>query len=132
MARKKSNLAERVILESCSLETSSDFIGWNENNPAWGHSDVIALLIQEILGGEIIRVSLSRLTGYSSLKNHYRNRFWPGLEVDFAFSQFSEDAGDRDSLPKDRAANRETLLKNPDVKKRYELFKKRIQERLKR
>ena len=52
--REYSELVESV----CSKETSADPDKWTPENPLHGHCAVVAILVQENFGGEILRASL--------------------------------------------------------------------------
>jgi hypothetical protein len=60
--------------------------GWQADNPAWGHCDITALLINDILGGEII-VGEVRLDGVQH-GFHWWNRLANGVEIDLTREQF--------------------------------------------
>jgi hypothetical protein len=67
-----------ALLASWSAETSTL---WSPENPARGQCDVTALLVQEILGGEILKTPLPQ--GW-----HFYNRV-AGERLDFTAGQFA-------------------------------------------
>lgn len=57
---------------------------WSDLNPALGQSDVTALLVRDVCGGEILRTMVQ---GYGA---HYYNRLPDGTEVDLTEMQYSK------------------------------------------
>ena len=78
-----------------SGQTSSDRANWSTDNPAWGQCAVTAALVQERLGGEIVRVISSDRGQQNS---HYLNILPDGQRRDFTQSQFSPTARFEPSL----------------------------------
>lgn len=68
-----------VLYESWSIESSSK---WTKENPAAGQCGVTALVMNDFLGGEILKTKLEE--GW-----HYYNRI-QGRNIDFTQSQFEE------------------------------------------
>lgn len=75
---------EKLLLSCWKKETAAPGCQavWTEQNPAWGQCAVTALLVQNLLGGELIRTAMDP---YGS---HYYNRLPDGTEVDLTFCQF--------------------------------------------
>ncbi|MGN8231021.1 YunG family protein [Paenibacillus polymyxa] len=69
---------EKALFQAWSLESSSK---WTANNPAAGQCGVTALVVQDRLGGDILRTWLD--SGW-----HYYNRIGEDI-IDFTRSQFS-------------------------------------------
>ncbi|ALA40138.1 hypothetical protein ABE82_00580 [Paenibacillus peoriae] len=69
---------EKALFQAWSLESSSK---WIANNPAAGQCGVTALVVQDRLGGDILRTWLD--SGW-----HYYNRIGEDI-IDFTRSQFS-------------------------------------------
>nr|WP_259547714.1 hypothetical protein [Heyndrickxia oleronia] len=83
MENKHSKQIEKLIkalAKSWSLESSSK---WSKDNPANGQCGVTALVVNDILGGEIRKTKLS--SGW-----HFYN-FINGHLYDFTATQFEED-----------------------------------------
>jgi hypothetical protein len=62
--------------------------GWHPGNPAWGHCDITALVVNDILGGDLIcgEVHLGRERhGY-----HWWNLLAGGVEIDLTREQFRD------------------------------------------
>src|SRR3989344_5616639 len=79
-----------ALTKACSEETSSDSEFWTVENALWGHGDVIALVVQELLGGELLRfdVSDSLISVWRRLRDHHKNHLPCGLVLDFSAWQF--------------------------------------------
>ena len=111
-----------LLLRICDKETSQDPAGWTKENPLWGHCAVVALLAQDIFGGEILRASLEG-TRFAKMRSHYWNRLLVFGEVDFTGKQFGDNyPRGLEPIVRERAY----LLSNPETKKRYKLLAKRF------
>jgi hypothetical protein len=79
---------ESAVRASWSIETCSpdDLADWHPGNPARGHCDVTALVLHDLLGGDLVcaevHVAGSR-RGY-----HWWNRLATGVEIDLTREQF--------------------------------------------
>ncbi|MBI4992357.1 MAG: hypothetical protein HZB99_04025 [Candidatus Harrisonbacteria bacterium] len=143
-------MLELDLLECCDLETTSCMEHWSEDNPAYGHCAVIALIVQDFLGGNLLRASLESFPKYAHMRSHYWNLL-PGngelaedvhknfilrrtgrrdqtklidIEVDLSVSQF--EPGIRRIVPEGEVRTREYVLSNPDTARRYEWLKNRL------
>lgn len=108
----------------CSRTTSADPKGYDKENPLWGHCAAVALLIQDLFGGELLRGSLEG-TPFAAMRSHYWNRLPEGTELDFTALQFGE------NYPKNMQAEtrpRAYLMTNAQTQARYELLKQRFQK----
>lgn len=83
---------ERAIRANWSPGTCDpvDLPDWSIENPARGQCGVTALLLQELLGGELLLAPVSRSDG-SRQGVHYWNRLAGGVEVDLTREQFARD-----------------------------------------
>lgn len=126
-----------LVLASCSRETSSDPANWTEDNPLYGHCAIVAIIINGIFGGKILRASLLKVKGYEKMSSHYWNRLPNGVEVDLTSGQFK--GNDRDLVPEGKDTKRsasgkelpitiESLLAYKPTKKRLIIFSERIHE----
>ena len=61
---------------------------WRADNPARGQCGVTALVIQDLLGGDLI-LGEAYLDG-EKVDNHYWNRFGSGVDIDLTREQFRE------------------------------------------
>jgi hypothetical protein len=101
---------------SWSLNTSASPKTWSPGNPSIGQCAVSALIIQDILGGKIVRcIAVSDDTQVS----HYFNELTNGQILDSTISQFSAETYFIDK----KLSSREYLLSNNDTLKRYTLLK---------
>ena len=65
-----------------------DLPQWSPQNPARGQCAVTALVVQELVGGDLLLAEVRRDDG--SLQGvHYWNRLEGGLEIDLTREQFS-------------------------------------------
>ncbi len=110
-----------ILPEICSRETSSDPNGYTDTNPLWGHGAVVALLVQDVFGGDLLRASLEG-TPFAKMRSHYWNRLPGGMVLDFTASQFGEVYPI--SFSQAEVRSRDYVLSNQETKTRYELLKK--------
>ena len=116
-------LIEKILPQICDKETSQDPERWSKENPLWGHCAVVSLVVQDYLGGELLRASLLSVKGFEHMRSHYWNQLEDGKEIDFTKSQFG------DKYPEDlqwELRTREYVLSYQETAKRYELLKSRF------
>lgn len=96
---------------------------WGSDNPARDQCGMTALVIQDLLGGELIIGEVQ--VDARKVSNHYRNRLPDGTEVDLTGDQF---------FAHEVVVNSHTVLRPPDAPRRhraqYELLKERVLDRL--
>lgn len=109
------NLFGRIV-ESWSAETAFDPEIWSPECPSTGQCVPTALFIQEISGGTLARTVIDDVS-------HYFNVLDNGEVVDATIQQFENPI-----IEDVQARDRESLLANPDVRRRYELLKQRVSE----
>jgi hypothetical protein len=96
-------------------ETSADPAGWTSTNPAWGQCAVTALLVQDYLGGGLLRC-------INEGGSHYWNQLDWGIEVDFTRSQFSV------WKPTEiEPRTRDYVMDNPSTRNRYLVLRSRVE-----
>jgi hypothetical protein len=120
------NLAE-ILPEVCDRETSADPEHWTKENPLWGQCAVVALLIQDLFGGQLIRASLADIPGFGPRDSHYANRLTEGETTDLTADQFGQD------YPSDleyQVREREYVLSYADTARRYEVLSSRLVKRI--
>lgn len=108
-----------AIRDAWCRETSANPTLWNDDLPMHGQCAVTALVVQDALGGDLLR---STICGVS----HYWNRLpWAyGYgHLDLTRCQFPADAP-LDEPPVER--DREYVLSFPETKARYELLRERM------
>ena len=59
---------------------------WNPDNPAWGHCDITALVVNDILGGDLMLGEVR--AGDEQHGYHWWNRLDSGVEIDLTREQF--------------------------------------------
>jgi hypothetical protein len=77
---------EAAIRSAWGRETSDDPAEWSEENPARGQCAVTALLVRELLGGEILVANVLR--DGRRVDRHAWNRLPSGLTLDLTREQF--------------------------------------------
>lgn len=87
---------EQAIRAAWSRETSDDPDEWSETNPARGQCAVTALLVRELLGGEILVANVLR--DGVRVDRHAWNRLPSGLTLDLTREQFTQ--GERFAEPR--------------------------------
>lgn len=92
-----------------SAETSATPDEWSAANSARGQCAVTALVVQDVLGGELMR---STVLGES----HYWNRLPNGREVDLTLEQFGGYIADAPPVERDR----DYVLSFEETRRRYE------------
>lgn len=80
--------AELEKLPKAWTLATSEVDDWASNKPYRGQSDVTALLVQERLGGEIVRVEYATPAGETGA--HYFNLLPDGKRADFARASYPE------------------------------------------
>ena len=104
-----------VIYDAWGEDTSADE-DWTAKNPALGQCAVTALVVQDALGGDLLR---STVGGVS----HYWNRLDGGEWIDLTRGQFSLDAMlDEPPVLRERGY----VLSFPETVKRYEILRDRV------
>lgn len=112
---------ERAIAASWCRETSDDPQRWSLSNPACGQCAVTALVVQDFLGGELIRANIN-------LTPHYWNRLPNRNELDLTKAQFKEIA--LSGPPAE--ATRQAVLSFSSTRRNYKLLRKRVLASLRR
>ena len=90
---------------------------WTEDNPSYGQCCVTALVMQEIIGGDIYECTMGR-------RKHFYNMTPDHQMHDFTAEQFPIP---RDYCKNTKLRTRESLLKNKDIRERYNLLKTRLE-----
>ncbi|MGW6058255.1 YunG family protein [Streptomyces sp. NPDC055189] len=95
---------------------------WPPDNPARGQCGVTALVLQDLLGGELIRGEV-RVAGEWT-DHHWWNRLGEGLEVDLTREQF---------MPEEIVSGGVVIVRPPQIRRlcdEYELLRARVLEKL--
>jgi hypothetical protein len=109
---------EKALRASYAKDTA--FRAWLPTRPSWGHCTVAALVVQDYLGGSILKASVK------GGGTHYWNRLDNGVEIDFTADQFDGSPDRRDV----KQAYRQAVLQVEHVKARYATFKDRVRKNL--
>ena len=104
---------ESAIQSSWSIDTTYCVDDYMARHPAWGNCAVTALLLQELLGGELMR-GLAIEPGQSGTA-HYWNRV-NGLDLDLTWRQFAQGT----ILTDTAIADYHVLVENEWMRERYE------------
>lgn len=109
-----------ILRKSFSRETCFPALqgAWSKENPTLGHCAIIALIINDFLGGKIMRCMVNGIS-------HYYNLLINNEVIDLTVDQFR---GQIPSYESGEERSRDYLLGNADTKSRYEKFQKNIIE----
>jgi hypothetical protein len=116
------------LIRSCwSAETCDpvDLADWSPSNPARGQCAVTALVVQDLLGGDLLLAQVHHDDG-SHQGVHFWNRLQGGLEIDLTREQFhaGEMVGAADLVPRPTDTSRGRLANQ------YRILSERISHRL--
>ncbi len=109
---------KQILPKICRADTQQSKKEWSVANPFQGHCAVVSLLVQDILGGNILWATLEG-TGWTG--NHYWNLLPNGEEIDFTEDQFG---GNRPDL-RGEIRERDFLLSSKDTRNKYRLLVER-------
>jgi hypothetical protein len=112
---------EAAVRAAWSLETAEDPSLWSKDNPAIEHCGVTALLVRELLGGEILLAGVVR--DGRRVCRHAWNRLQLGLTLDLTREQF------RDGETFEQPVVGEPLVVDRQPE-RFELFRQRVLDEL--
>jgi hypothetical protein len=101
-------------------DTSADPAGWTPDNPSWGQDEITALLLQERLGGSIIKSRY--ITSDGKMGMHVYNDF-DGSAFDATSQQYP-----RGTLivKSDTVVSKQALLKDRATVLRFRKIKARV------
>lgn len=100
-------------------DTSADNQHWSPDNPSYGQCAVTSLIVQDILGGCLLRARVKGTT-------HYWNRLPSGEEIDLTREQF----GGVTEVPAGEERSRDYVLSFPDTAQRYRALADSVREAL--
>lgn len=107
---------ERIERAWCK-KTSADPDKWSEFLPEHGQCAVTALVVQDILGGQLLRAEIDGVS-------HYWNRLPGRGHLDLCAGQFPQDAECTSEVVE---RERDYVLSFPDTLARYELLRDRLE-----
>ena len=91
---------------------------WSKENPSAGQCAVTALIAQELIGGDIYSCKVGRCSHFVNMVD--------GKVKDFTAAQFGDPSNVKYVEGSFKKRTRASLLKNKDVKERYELLNSRM------
>lgn len=77
---------EQAIRDAWSVDTAEEADGWTPENPSRGQCDITALVVHDLVGGEVLGADVY-LDG-TRIEGHMWNRLASGLDVDLTRDQF--------------------------------------------
>ncbi len=129
----KPNLLSQLVSSlqrSWDRDTSINFNAWSPENPALGQCTVTALVVNDYLGGTIIRTEAILPNGKTV--SHYFNLV-DGEEIDLTRSQFPSGTIFTDyQIMRNGQPTRDYALSFPETTRRYNLLKNRVNNLLRR
>jgi hypothetical protein len=125
--------ADRLVQAGVALraawcrETSSDPDGWSEANPAWGQCAVTALALQDLFGGDLMRVKVTAgdrwVSHYSWRRRTDRQLVW---SWDPTWVQFEAQGWQDVERSEPEPRSREYVLSFHETVRRYRLLRDRL------
>ena len=117
-----------AIQDTWSYETSNN-TEWRSENPSLGQCAVTACVVQDYLGGEIYNSVATFPEG--KIESHYFNVV-EGEIIDLTKQQFPEETifSEGEAKTKGHNSTREYCLSFETTRKRYEILKARVANRL--
>lgn len=85
-ARIEDAFREAWAADTCSPDDLAR-AGWQPANPAWGHCDITALVVNDIFGGDLMLGEVWAADGERH-GFHWWNRLANGVELDLTYEQF--------------------------------------------
>ncbi len=110
------------VADFCAKDTSADPSGWTEDNKTWGHCALVAVLTQELYGGDIWRASLLHIPLLAHVRSHYGNWLSGRALLDLTAVQFIPEYP---TPLKYELYSREHILGHPKTLARYRAFRVR-------
>lgn len=113
---------ERAVRASWGKDTypSDARTPWNSDNPARGQCGVVAAVLHDILGGDLMRGEV-HVNG-ERVDYHWWNRLPGGLEIDLTRDQFSQE----ESITEGVAITRPPNAEMKRLRAEYELLRRRV------
>ncbi|WP_327241734.1 YunG family protein [Streptomyces sp. NBC_01320] len=117
---------ERAVRSSWSAETCTpEFRSrWTKDNPARDQCGVTAMVLNDLLGGELIRGEV-HVNG-ERVDYHWWNRLGMGIEIDLTREQFGPD----ESVTGGIVIPRPPVTEWRRLREEYELLRDRVMEKL--
>lgn len=125
----ETTVLSQAVRSSWSAETSYIEDEWNSENPARGQCAVTSLVVQDYMGGDILR---ARTFCGNQRESHFYNCMEDGTTVDLTAEQYpTEQAFEEAPLDRDRYESmRAKLLSDPTTAQKYAVFSQFVQRAL--
>jgi hypothetical protein len=109
---------ERAIRDAWSLDTAEEDDGWTPENPSRGQCDITALVVQDLLGGDVLGADVF-LDG-TRIEGHMWNRLPSGVDLDLTREQFRRG----ETIGEPRVGRRTSAIADPSHPRyhRYEAY----------
>ena len=119
----------KALHQAWDSDTAYDATEWSSNNKARGQCVVSSLLVQDYLGGELVRYEINE---GSLHEMHYANQLEDGTIVDTTGSQYLSPVSMKIKpvALKGFASIRDKRLADTSTARRYEILKKRVEQLL--
>ncbi|MFF3401466.1 hypothetical protein ACFYW6_23510 [Streptomyces sp. NPDC002659] len=119
---------ERAVRSSWSAETCTpEFRSrWSPDNPARDQCGVTAMVLNDLLGGELIRGEVH--VGAERVDYHWWNRLGMGIEIDLTREQF----GPEETVTEGIVIPRPPVTEWRRLREEYGLLRDRVMEKLNR
>jgi hypothetical protein len=120
-----------ALQASWGADTAYNSEEWSQENKARGQCVVSSLIVQDYLGGDLIRYEINKDQLHET---HYMNQLFDGTVIDTTASQYTSpvnmkrkpiDTGDFASIRDKRLADKSTET-------RYAILKRRVEQQLTR
>ena len=110
---------QRAVEAAWTRDTSSDPERWSSDNPAFGQCAVTALVMQDFLGGTLLRTVVGDIS-------HYWNELPTGEELDLTRRQFGDHYVPEGREHRDRGY----VLSYSETQRRYARLCERVADQL--
>jgi len=131
MTSAKSKLEElfRALRESWGPDTCFRADDWDTDNPARGQCVSSSLVLQDYLGGDLLRFEVD---AGAFTEKHYSNRLNDGTVIDATYQQYKMPVSLRyDPVAlKTYPSVREKRLAEASTRSKYEILKRRVAQKL--
>lgn len=119
---------EEAIRRSWGPDTVDADDGWSPENPARGHCDVTALVVNDLVGGELMSADV--FLGDDRIMAHMWNRLPSGIEVDLTREQFRNGEVLREPVARKRPATFDPTHPRHHRYEQYLVLAARVRARL--
>lgn len=118
-----------ALQASWGADTAYSAEEWSQGNRARGQCVVSSLVVQDYLGGDLIRYEINEKQLHET---HYMNQLPDGTIVDTTASQYTSPVNmRRKPIDIDKFASiRDKRLADPSTAARYDILKRRVEQQL--